>query len=45
MGETFSKGSEHSAVGSREPVNVVEPGDRMKKALLGGDREQLSEKC
>ena len=44
MGEAFSKGSGHSAAGSREPVNVVEPGDHMKKTLLGADREQLSEK-
>lgn len=45
MGEAFSKGSGLSPVGGREPVNVVEPGDNMKKALLGDDWEQLSEKC
>ena len=37
MGEAFSRGSGHSPVGSREPVNVVEPGDNMKKAMTGNN--------
>lgn len=43
-GEASPKGSAHSPMGSREPVNVSEQGDYMRQALLSDDWEQLFEK-